>query len=69
MSHSYNTLFSVLGDVKFADRAERIAVNALPATLTTTTWEHQYLQQVNEVCVCVCVCYTQHLSLCVCVCV
>ena len=29
---SYNTMFSVHGDTAFADRAERIAYNALPAT-------------------------------------
>jgi hypothetical protein len=50
---SWNTLFSVHGDVEFADRAERIAYNALPATWASPKggdmWAHQYLQSVNEV--------------------
>eukprot|EP00750_Incisomonas_marina_P019051 INCI3202.7.p1 GENE.INCI3202.7~~INCI3202.7.p1 ORF type:complete len:568 (+),score=72.37 INCI3202.7:170-1873(+) len=50
---SYNTMFSVFGDVAFADRAERIAYNALPATWASPTggdmWAHQYLQAVNEI--------------------
>eukprot|EP00055_Hartaetosiga_balthica_P003476 m.7939 g.7939 ORF g.7939 m.7939 type:complete len:757 (-) comp2967_c0_seq1:2258-4528(-) len=50
---SYNTLFSVHGDVMFADRAERIAYNALPATWASPRggdmWNHQYLQAENEI--------------------
>jgi len=50
---SYNTLFSVFGDVEFADRAERIAYNALPATWASPIggdmWNHQYLQALNEI--------------------
>jgi len=50
---SYTTLFSTHGDVEFADRAERIAYNALPATWASPTggdmWAHQYLQAVNEI--------------------
>ena len=50
---SYNTMFSVHGDVSFADRAERIAYNALPATWASPEggdmWAHQYLQAVNEI--------------------
>eukprot|EP00048_Salpingoeca_helianthica_P000580 m.42587 g.42587 ORF g.42587 m.42587 type:complete len:742 (+) comp10676_c0_seq1:42-2267(+) len=50
---SYTTLFSVHGDIAFADRAERIAFNALPATFSSPRggdmWAHQYLQAVNEI--------------------
>eukprot|EP00756_Hemistasia_phaeocysticola_P051986 Hpha_TRINITY_DN27171_c0_g1::TRINITY_DN27171_c0_g1_i1::g.29263::m.29263 len=50
---SYNTMFSVHGDVLFADKAERLAYNALPATWASPTggdmWAHQYLQAVNEI--------------------
>lgn len=50
---SWNTLFSIHGDVMFADRAERVAYNALPATWASPTggdmWAHQYLQAINEV--------------------
>ncbi|KIJ69295.1 hypothetical protein HYDPIDRAFT_79675 [Hydnomerulius pinastri MD-312] len=42
-------LYQVIGDLKFADRVERIAYNALPATLTGTMWSRQYLQQQNQV--------------------
>ena len=41
------------GDVSFADRAEVIAFNALPATWASPKggdmWAHQYLQAVNEI--------------------
>eukprot|EP01062_Namystynia_karyoxenos_P031287 TRINITY_DN23219_c0_g1_i1.p1 TRINITY_DN23219_c0_g1~~TRINITY_DN23219_c0_g1_i1.p1 ORF type:complete len:759 (+),score=211.75 TRINITY_DN23219_c0_g1_i1:84-2360(+) len=50
---SYNTMFGVHGDVRFADRAERLAYNALPATWASPKggdmWAHQYLQAVNEI--------------------
>ena len=34
------------------DRMETIAYNALPATLTADMWQHQYLQQANEISAC-----------------
>eukprot|EP00051_Salpingoeca_urceolata_P028392 m.486606 g.486606 ORF g.486606 m.486606 type:complete len:766 (+) comp24518_c0_seq1:130-2427(+) len=50
---SYTTMFSVHGDLAFADRAERIAFNALPATWASPKggdmWAHQYLQAINEI--------------------
>jgi hypothetical protein len=50
---SYNTMFSIHGETSFADRAEQIAYNALPATWASPTggdmWAHQYLQAVNEI--------------------
>ena len=50
---SYATMFSIHGIVDFADRVERIAYNALPATWASPTggdmWAHQYLQAVNEI--------------------
>ena len=45
---SYETLFAIQGDPIFAERAEQLAYNALPATLTPDMWAHQYLQQSNE---------------------
>ncbi|KAF8075777.1 hypothetical protein FPV67DRAFT_381902 [Lyophyllum atratum] len=42
-------LFQVIGDLKFADRVERVAYNALPATLTANMWSRQYLQQQNQI--------------------
>lgn len=41
-------LTSVLGDVQFGDKLERIAYNALPAAFTEDMWAHQYDQQVNQ---------------------
>merc|ERR1719161_1408265 len=50
---SYNTMFSIHGEPSFADRAERIAYNALPATWASPTggdmWAHQYLEAINEI--------------------
>lgn len=50
---SYNTMFSIHGETSFAERAERIAYNALPATWASPTggdmWAHQYLEAVNEI--------------------
>jgi len=46
---SLENLLSFLGDAAFGDRLERIAFNALPATLTPDMWAHQYDQQVNQV--------------------
>ena len=45
---SHEVMFYILGDPKFAERAEQLAYNALPATLTPDMWAHQYLQQSNE---------------------
>ena len=40
---------SILGDTAFGDRLEKIAYNALPATLTADMWAHQYDQQANQI--------------------
>ena len=50
---SYTTMYAVHGDPRFADRAEKIAFNALPATWFSPLgggemWAHQYFQAVNE---------------------
>ena len=46
---SLEVLLSILGDPALADRLERIAFNALPATFSPDMWAHQYDQQVNQV--------------------
>ncbi|KAJ9468493.1 hypothetical protein DIPPA_27539 [Diplonema papillatum] len=50
---SYSYMYSVFGNLAFADRTELIAYNALPATWASPTggdmWAHQYLQAVNEI--------------------
>jgi hypothetical protein len=40
---------AILGDAALGDRLEKIAYNALPATLTADLWGHQYDQQANQV--------------------
>lgn len=47
--YSLEVLLSVLGDPSFADRLEKVAFNALPATFSSDMWAHQYDQQVNQV--------------------
>ena len=50
---SYTTMFAIHGDVAFADRAERISFNAMPAAWASPRggdmWAHPYLQAVNQV--------------------
>ncbi|HVB97261.1 MAG TPA: beta-L-arabinofuranosidase domain-containing protein [Chloroflexota bacterium] len=46
---SLEQLVPILGDPILADRVERIAYNALPATFSPDMWAHQYDQQVNQV--------------------
>ena len=46
---SLNVVHEIQGDASFADRAERIAYNALPGTWSSDGWGHQYLQQANAV--------------------
>ena len=46
---SYETLFYETGDPVWLDRAERLAFNSLPATLSADMWTHQYDQQINQI--------------------
>ncbi|MBK9140333.1 MAG: glycoside hydrolase family 127 protein [Verrucomicrobia bacterium] len=47
--YSLELLAAITGTAAFADRLERIAFNALPATFAPDMWSHQYDQQVNQV--------------------
>ena len=46
---SLQQVLTVVGDPALADRLERIAFNALPATFSPDMWAHQYDQQPNQV--------------------
>ena len=46
---SMRTFFETFGDNVFADRAEELVFNAVPAYTTADTWARQYDQQVNQV--------------------
>ena len=46
---SLQTMLEVFGNASFADRLEKLAYNALPATITEDFMAHQYLQQANQV--------------------
>ena len=49
LMYSAELLFAGTGDVKWADRLERAAFNALPATITEDMWAHQYDQMSNQI--------------------
>ncbi len=42
-------LYRITGDATWADRLEKVAFNALPATFSDDMWTHQYDQMVNQV--------------------
>jgi DUF1680 family protein len=46
--YSLEVLLATGGDARLADRLERIAFNALPATFSPDMWAHQYVQQANQ---------------------
>jgi hypothetical protein len=47
--YSYEQLFSVSGNPYWMDMLEDLAFNALPATVSTDMWTHQYVQMSNQV--------------------
>ena len=47
--YSLQHVVAVNGDVALADRIERVAYNAMPATMSADMWSHQYDQQANQV--------------------
>jgi hypothetical protein len=46
---SLENSLAITGDVRFGDRLEKIAYNALPAACTPDYWRHQYVEQSNQV--------------------
>lgn len=47
--YSYELLFANSGERKWLDRLEKLAFNALPATISEDMWSHQYVQQSNQI--------------------
>lgn len=47
--YSLEWVTAITGEPAYADRLERVAFNALPATFAPDMWSHQYDQQVNQV--------------------
>ena len=47
--HSYEWLYAVTGEDKWAERLEVLAFNALPATISEDMWTHQYDQMSNQI--------------------
>ena len=47
--YSYEWLTAITGDPYWADRLEKTAFNALPATISPDMWTHQYDQMTNQV--------------------
>ena len=47
--YSYEVLYSLTGNPVWADRLEKLAFNAFPATVTPDMWGHQYDQMTNQV--------------------
>lgn len=49
LMYSCEILYSITGDPIWADRLEKMAFNALPATISDDMWTHQYVQMVNQI--------------------
>ena len=49
LMYSFEWLFAETGDPKWAERLEKAAFNALPATISDDMWAHQYDQLSNQI--------------------
>ena len=49
LMYSFEHLYAHTKDKKWAERLERVAFNALPATISDDMWSHQYDQQSNQI--------------------
>lgn len=49
LMYSCEILYAATGNGVWADRLEKLAFNALPATVSDDMWTHQYDQQVNQI--------------------
>jgi len=46
---SLSQLYACTGDKIWAERLEKVAFNALPATISDDMWTHQYVQMANQI--------------------
>ncbi len=49
LMYSMEWLYAHTGDAKWAERLEKIAFNALPASVSDDMWAHQYVQMSNQI--------------------
>ncbi len=49
LMYSMEWLYAHTGDGKWAERLEKIAFNALPASVSDDMWAHQYVQMSNQI--------------------
>ena len=49
LMYSFELLYAVTGESIWAERLERVAFNAMPATVSDDMWTHQYDQMVNQI--------------------
>ena len=49
LMYSCEILYAITGDTVWMERLEKLAFNALPATVSDDMWTHQYDQMVNQI--------------------
>ncbi len=49
LMYSCELLYAITRNPVWADRLEKLAFNALPATISDDMWTHQYVQMVNQI--------------------
>ncbi len=49
LMYAFEWLYAYTGNAKWAERLEKVAFNALPATLSDDMWAHQYVQMTNQI--------------------
>lgn len=49
LMYSFELLYAYTGNPIWAERLERVAFNAMPATVSDDMWAHQYVQMANQI--------------------
>ncbi len=47
--YSYEILYKITGEARWAEMLELVSFNALPATISDDMWAHQYVQMSNQI--------------------